>query len=244
MAEGRIHADGLLLLADDPDRQREKILWLWNDRGMPMVLFDVDMHRGAAGLDFPPFVGGNEELGGHLAAQMLACHLKDAGVEQPVVLVLKGASTAWESLRSQSFSSELRNALPNSVIIESEDLQYDRLRARDASLRCFSTMRRDGTVDVDAIFACNDDMALGARSGIIRAWRGGASFRDHLRIVGYDGVKEMRDYIDNHDRWILGTVDVKLEEQIGLALEMLQRMIETGIRESRKILVTPVVYKG
>ena len=240
---GAVYASGVILIPDDPDGHQEQILSFCRKGSVPLVLFDVDMHRNGQSGPLPSFVGGNEELGGTLAAELIMEHISRSGVRNPVILVLKGSSTRWESIRPVSFSRKIREAFPDSVIIESEDLQYDRERARKASLRYFEKMQKDGVVDVDAVFACNDDMGLGARSAILHLEREGVQFRRHLGIVGYDGVKEMRDYLDNHDRWVIGTIDVKLKEQISRCLEIMQTMIEQGVRDGRVELVDPVVYR-
>lgn len=245
VAKGQVQADGVILIPVEPDHHRSQLLDFYSKGRIPVVLFDVDLHRDdLKGTKVPPFVGGDERKGGQLAAQLFIDFFEERQVRNPSVLVLKGSSTTWESNRSESFCGKLRESFPEAKIHESEDLQYDRQKAREAALKVFRRTGGKGKVELDGVFACNDDMALGVRSAIIHAGREGLTFRDHMKIVGYDGVKEMRDYIDNQDRWILGTVDVRLEEQMNLCLRMVRRMIEENKWDLDSELVEPLTYRA
>lgn len=242
---GHISSDAVILIPDDPDKHREEILAFWRKKDVPLVLFDVDINRsGLQPGEAPPFVGADESCGGTIAGRMLAEHFQESRLERPEILVVKGTSTGWESGRIQGFSIEMLGKYPEANISETEDLYYDRARAARAALETFSKLSQGGSVTLDGIFACNDDMALGVRSAIIQAENNGLKFRKHLKIVGYDGVKEMRNYIDNRDKWILGTVDVKLEEQISLCLQLIRKMLEEGTRNPGSIVVEPCKYDG
>ncbi len=245
IAKGHVNADGVIIIPVDPDHHHHQLLDFYSKGRTPIVLFDVDMKRSdLKDTRLPPFVGGDERKGGRLAAQLFIDYFEEQQVKKPSMLILKGSSTTWESNRCESFREELRMHFPEVKINETEDLHYDRQKAREAALKAFRRAGGKGNVALDGVFACNDDMALGVRSAIIHAGREGLKFRDHMKIVGYDGVKEMRDYIDNHDRWILGTIDVRLEEQMNLCLRMMQRMIEENQWDLQSELVEPAAYRA
>jgi len=77
--------------------------------------------------------------------------------------------------------------------------------------------------DIDAVFACNDSMALGA---IHTACRRGLSIPDDLLLVGYDNTPEAASY------WPpLTSVRQGLQQSGQIAVEALHQLIEVGIDE-------------
>jgi len=75
--------------------------------------------------------------------------------------------------------------------------------------------------DVDAVFACNDSMALGA---IHTACRHGLSIPDDLLLVGYDNTPEAASY------WPpLTSVRQGLQKSGKIAVEELHQMIEANV---------------
>lgn len=238
-------ADGVIFIPDDPDTHHNDIVHFTAKNRKPLVLFDVNLSRKAGdGLSaLPPFVGGDEIQGGRLAAQLLIGHLAAAHVSRPNILLLKATSVDWENKRASAFEETLRSRLPGARFRNLEGLQYERQQAREQCLRVFCLGER--VCGIDAIFACNDDMALGARGAIIQAKRLGVNFPEHITVIGYDGIREMKDYIDNHDPYILGTVDVRIEQQVTTCLQVLQRLFE-GRSEilGTQTLIQPRLYSA
>ncbi len=75
--------------------------------------------------------------------------------------------------------------------------------------------------DIDAVFTCNDSMALGA---IQTTCRHGLSIPDDLLLVGYDNTPEAASY------WPpLTSVRQGLQQSGQIAVEELHRMIETDV---------------
>lgn len=238
------HANGVIFIPDDPDSHREDLLHFVARHRVPLVLFDVNLSKSGEDESNPPFIGGDEERGGRLAAELLAEYLQTKRVYSPEVLILKATSVDWENRRAVSFQEELQKLLPMAKTRAIEGLKYDRAQAKERCLNFFRSSYAD-LIEVDAIFACNDDMALGARGAILNAQRLGKSFPPHIKILGYDGIREMKDYIDNHDPLILATVDVQIEQQVTSCLQILQRLMEgRGDRVPKVTLITPLPYRA
>jgi len=236
------HVDGVVFIPDDPDTHREDILHFVERWKVPLVLFDVNLSQRREDDLLPPFVGGDEEGGGRLAAQLLAQHLCSMGVHAPEVLILKATSVDWENRRALSFQEELLKLLPMTKTITIEGLKYERARAKERCLNLFYN-NSSAQTPIDAIFACDDEMALGARGAILHAQRLGKKFQSHLKIIGYDGIREMKDYIDNRDPFILATVDVQIEKQVTSCLQVLYRLMEGRADQVAKAtLITPLTY--
>lgn len=238
--------DGVVLIPDDPDTNQEKILAFHNETRIPLVLFDVDLDRTRipAGTSVPPFVGGNELAGGHAAGQMLAEHLVNARVEKPRILILKGTSTFWELRRIEGFKKGFETISPSVSYHETTNLYYDRFRAWEASRSVFCPLAEQGTVPIDGVFACNDDMAIGTRSAILWSRREGLVFPSHMKIVGYDGIEEMKAFLDAGDTYLLGTVNVRVEEQVSACLEVLEYMLAKGTTRAENRIIEPRPMKG
>jgi len=100
-----------------------------------------------------------------------------------------------------------------------------------------------GQIELHAVFACNDDMAIGVRSAIRTVIEGGHSFSAVTQIVGYDGISEIREYIDAKDPYIAGTVDVRVEDQARAAMLLIHRLVRSGERRNEAELIAPRAVK-
>jgi hypothetical protein len=223
----RIHADAVILIPDYPDQHFASIQDFMRVRNdIPFVLFDVlfDIARlGDLTADTTPlFVGGDDLQGGNVAANIALAHLVQHNVKSPLnVLVLTGADTAWENNRNLGFQQSLLKQYPDTQIIESPPLKYSRQAAYEFCIAKFDGYRLL-SIPFDIIFACNDNMALGARSAWIQARRRGFHFQAHLGIIGYDGVTEMRWSLRDSDPILIGTVDVNISLQTSLVVEAIR----------------------
>lgn len=73
------------------------------------------------------------------------------------------------------------------------------------------------------IFACNDELALGARKALNEAeiagkWQSPVG-RPYPFIIGFDGISDVSRPVDSGDRWLLNTVNVNLPDQIAELLK-------------------------
>ena len=146
-------------------------------QSIPVVVLD----RVVEGFDYSLFIGPDNELIGKQAGKSVAKMLDGEGR----VLELCGSSASQASAdRSAGFSS---------VISEKGNIQVEQVHvvneSRDSAqdiVRAFGTHMRD----IDAIFAHNDYMALGAALALGQLGYG------HVRIVGVDGFTGENDGVE------------------------------------------------
>ncbi|HEY9775083.1 MAG TPA: substrate-binding domain-containing protein [Planktothrix sp.] len=101
----------------------------------------------------------------------------------PKVLVLEGVAGSPPSMdRVAGFKKQLALDLPHSRIVGSQSAEWDRLRALNIAA---DTLTR--SPDLDAVFAANDVMALGAVEAIRAAGK-----TKQVVVVGVDGVPDAR----------------------------------------------------
>lgn len=177
-------------------------------QSIPVVVLD----RVVEGFDYSLFIGPDNQMIGKQAGKSVADMLKGAGA----VLELCGSSASQASVdRSEGFSS---------VIGEKGDIQVEQVHvvseSRDSAediVRAFGTHLRD----IDAIFAHNDYMALGAARALETLGY------DHIRIVGVDGFTGENSGIDLVRRGVIDetiTCPTGGREAVQYALEILQNV--------------------
>lgn len=251
LEDRQLEIDGIIFIPDHPDHHFDELVGFHEERGdVPLILLDVYFDLRACDdrtrARLPSFVGGDELAGGRLAAELVIDTVsvsKPESVampEPPVVLIINGGKAPWEQQRANSFRDRLAGAWPEVKFMETPPINYSRSAAFEFTI----SMARDRAdsakqVSLDAIFACNDDMAIGARGAISALLRNGYSFLRPPQIVGYDGISEIQEYIKTGDPYIAGTVDVRIEEQARAAMLLMQKLIRSGQRRSEVQLVTP-----
>jgi ABC-type sugar transport system substrate-binding protein len=66
---------------------------------------------------------------------------------------------------------------------------------------------------IDGIFACNDEMALGARDALLDLTQTNKKYK--IKIVGFDGINEVKSILQNiEEDFLLGTIDVNVVKQV------------------------------
>jgi ribose transport system substrate-binding protein len=153
---------------------------LYNRAKVPVVVIDSRLDEGSLktfGAHVDAFIGSQNEHGAGLAAKYLADHL---GTGETHVLILAGSpvqETAHE--RSNGF----RAAAPKSWSTEERTANWSREEANQMA-RTLS----EGSLP-DAVFAANDEMALGFIEGLKAA----GIEKSHLPlIVGFDATPDGR----------------------------------------------------
>ena len=232
---------GVFMIPADPDHEK-------NQEGIkafklryPTVLLDV--YPGTATRsDLPYFVGGDENQGGKLAAQLAETYLSihHGGKVQEAecrVLILKGRSTKWEMQRVEAFRQSLVQALPKIEIKDSHYLNYNRHEARKlvGEVATNGLKRLFGNYlpikKLDIIYACNDEMAIGALEALEAYAKIARLGPKHLpKIIGYDGTPEMKRLIEQGNPYILGTIDVDVEEQADRAIGAMMALLKDEVR--------------
>jgi ABC-type sugar transport system substrate-binding protein len=252
LEDRQVDIDGIIFIPDNPDRHFDELVGFHEKRGdIPLVL--VDVYFDLANCDertrarLPSFVGGDELAGGRIAAELAIGAVGSGRPSAPVVLVVNGGIAAWEQQRATAFRARIREEWPETQFVETPPFNYSRPAALSYCVGLFKSMAdRQGHIEVHAIFACNDDMAIGVRGAIEQVQREGWIFTCLPQIVGYDGVLEICEYIQAGDPYMAGTVDVRVEDQARAAIMLIHKLIRTGERtgEIELIVPQPIVRPG
>ncbi|WP_017615080.1 ABC transporter permease/substrate-binding protein [Nocardiopsis salina] len=179
---------------DDPSQQADQIENFVSTGVDTMVINPVDSDaagppvRGANNADIPvvaadrgindaeadALVTSDNVEGGRLAAQVLAEEIGEEG-RIAVLQGTPGASASRE--RGEGFSEGIAEYGDIEVVAE-QPADFDRTRGLDVM-----TNMLQGNGDIDAVFAENDEMALGASAALSDAG-------DEAVVVGFDGTPE------------------------------------------------------
>lgn len=209
-----------------------------------IVLFDVTFDNEISGYARFPFVGGDELIGGCEAGSIARDKFLEDRVKSPRVLILRGSDTSWENRRVDSFIALLSKEFPAMEMDLTTPLFYDRSNAFQESKTQFTTNTKNGVSRYDLVFACNDDMALGARSAALMLNSEGLNFKRSFSIIGYDGTPDVKRLILERDPWLLGTVNVGIENQIESTINVIHRRLAhsiSGLPVTQ--LFAPIAYR-
>jgi ribose transport system substrate-binding protein len=152
-----------------------------NRANVPVVVADtrVDPETArAANLQLATFVGSDNYEGGRLAGQFL---VQATGGRAKVALLegIPGHETGDSRLRG--FKDAVAGAA-GVTIVASQPANWE----RDQGFTVFQNMLQ-AHPEIDAVFACNDLMALGALEAIAAANRTG-----RIRVIGFDALDDAR----------------------------------------------------
>lgn len=156
-----------------------------NRAGVPVIVVDTRVDAKAAAennLKIASFIGSDNYEGGRLAGEHLAA--ATGGKARVAVLEgIPGHETGDSRLRG--FRDVLAKH-PGMKIVSSQPANWE----RDQGFTVFQNMLQAHS-DIDALFACNDLMALGAIEAIAAAGRSG-----RIRVVGFDALDDARSAIE------------------------------------------------
>ncbi len=190
------------------------------------------------------FVGGDEEKGGAAAARLAERWLSKLRKKKYRILILIGRSTPWEKQRVNSFKAPLKSKFgENIAFMESMDLHYEYERAR----KKIETLVNEGEKleSFDLIFSCNDEMAIGALDyiqTIVNERK--MDIKKIPKIIGYDGIPEMKRLIEMKNEFILGTVEVQIEDQAEYAIKTMVSLLRKQKPQKTKELLQPRTLKN
>jgi ribose transport system permease protein len=141
-----------------------------NDAGVPVVAAD----RAVNDAESEALVTSDNVEGGRLAAQVLAEEIGEKGR----IVVLQGTPGASASReRGQGFSEGIAEYDDIEVVAE-QPADFDRTRGLDVMT---NMLQSNG--DIDAVFAENDEMALGASAALDDSGK-------EAVVIGFDGTPE------------------------------------------------------
>jgi ABC-type sugar transport system substrate-binding protein len=133
-----------------------------------------------SGVNLSFTIGADNTMIGRRAAQFISSTTTSRG---PKILILEGVVGSPPSTdRVAGFKQELAKVLPQAKIVNSISAEWDRLRALGITA---DTLTK--TPDLNAVFAANDVMALGAIEAIRAAGK-----TNQIIVVGVDGVPDAR----------------------------------------------------
>jgi len=241
--------DGVFLIPKNPDDEGNlaKIRNLKREF-RSTILLDVFANPKLNDDDsLPCFIGGNELEGGRMAANIAKRIISSGNVDCYTVFILVGRKTEWEYQRVESFKQTLGTLAPGRVDIEeSAPLNYQKADGEETvknwitNKRLEKSTRDNDELKLDIVFACNDDMALGALAAIEEAQsKRGVKFRMPPKIIGYDGNQEIKILIEQKHGNIAGSIDVNIEAQAEQAVESMFRLLSGKEPENKFVLQKP-----
>ena len=148
-----------------------------NNAGVPVITVD----RGAEGGDVLSHIASDNVAGGEMAGDFIAEQL---GEEGKVVELqgIPGTSAARD--RGKGFNMSM-DKYPGMEVIARQPAAFDRAEGMTVMENILQ-----GNPEIDAVFAHNDNMALGAMEAIAAAGRS-----DEIMIVGFDAVNDAREAV-------------------------------------------------
>jgi ribose transport system substrate-binding protein len=181
-----------------------------NAAGIPVVILDTQVDPGAAreaGVRQASFVGSDNYEGGKLAGEHLAA-ITGGKAKVAVLEGIPGHETGDSRLRG---FKEAVGRSPGIAVLASQPANWE----RDLGFTVFQNMLQ-AHPDLDAVFACNDMMALGAVEAIAAAGRTG-----RIRVIGFDAVDDAKQAIKS------GTMVASVAQQ---PAEMGRLGVEAAVR--------------
>lgn len=155
-----------------------------NTAGIPVLAVDTRVDAGAlqrAGGIVQTFIGSDNVDGGRLAGRFLVDQLGGAG-RVAVLEGIPGHETGDARLRG---FREVVDAASGLTVVASQTANWERDQAFNVTQNLLQAHPQ-----LDAIFACNDVMALGAVEAIAAAGRAG-----RIVVVGFDAQDDAREAV-------------------------------------------------
>lgn len=178
-----------------------------NNANIPVVAVD----RGVTNGKLASFVSSDNVLGGKIAAEAIAKAIGEEGE----VIVLQGTPGASASRdRGQGFDEGIK-AFPNIKVVAQQTANFDRAEGLDVASNLIQAHP-----NVKAIFAQNDEMALGALKAL--ADKAGKS----VFVFGFDGTDDGLKAIS--DGTMLGSIAQQPKELGKIAVDQAIKAIESG----------------
>jgi ribose transport system substrate-binding protein len=174
-----------LLVTPSGSREIASAIAKANRANVPVIVVDTRVDPKAAAdnqLEMASFIGSDNYEGGRLAGEHLA-KITNGQAQVAVLEGIPGHETGDSRLRG------FRDALaqhPAMRIVASQPANWE----RDQGFTVFQNMLQ-AQPGIDAVFACNDLMALGAIEAIAAAGR-----TNRIRVVGFDALDDARNAIE------------------------------------------------
>jgi ribose transport system substrate-binding protein len=159
-----------------------------NQAGIPFLNIDnkVDLELAEQrNAKIATFIGSDNYLGGKLAAEHIVNKLNGKGK----VAILEGVSGVEAAIDRKGGFMDFIKKYPNIQVVASQPADWE----REKGLNIFQNILQ-ANPNVQALFACNDEMALGAIQAIKTASKEGK-----IIVVGFDATKDGLYAVKNGD---------------------------------------------
>jgi len=166
-----------ILLAPSGSKELVPAIRKANDAGIPVLLIDTRIDEAAAqavGAQVLTYIGSDNFEGGAVAGRYLASALGGSG-DVAIIEGISGHETADQ--RRLGFLQEIQGH-PGIRVVASQTANWERALAYDVAENILQAHP-----DLDAMFAANDEMALGALEAIAAAQR-----LDEVSVIGFDAI--------------------------------------------------------
>jgi ribose transport system substrate-binding protein len=150
-----------------------------NEAGIPVLVLDNKVDEStarAAGIEITTFIGSNNFLGGQLAGKFIVERLKGSGN----IAILEGVTGVEAAVQRKSGFEDALKSSPSMMVIASQPADWDREKGLNKTQAILAAHP-----NTDAIFACNDEMALGAIQAIKNP-----KIKKRPIVVGFDAIKD------------------------------------------------------
>ena len=207
LIQGRV---SLLCLTPSGSKEIVPAIIKANRAGIPVIILDTRVDGVAlqqAGGEIACFIGSDNFEGGRLAGQYLAKRLNGRG-KVAILEGIPGHETGDSRLRG---FREIIARNPAMQIVASQTANWE----RDQGFAVFQNILQAHS-DLQALFACNDLMALGAAEAIAAQGKTGK-----IVVTGFDAFSEAREAIQK------GTMDATVAQ---FPFEMGRLGIESAVR--------------
>ena len=179
--------------------------------GVPIVCIDQGLDSDyfhELGLIPPAVISCDNERGGVLAAEELASQLKPGA---NVAIITGPGNSITSNARKNAFT---QTALQHHLVIGWQlETNWD-LRGRDGDLQRVSS----GRPPVEAVFCCNDIMAIQAIEIGRRIWKNAKP-----KFVGFDGIREALMMVKRGEMW--ATIDQEIQTQASHAVGQIEDIV-------------------
>jgi ribose transport system substrate-binding protein len=200
-----------------------------NSAGIPVINIDnkIDAEKAAAaGAVVSTYIGSDNFEGGKLAGQYVVDKLEGKGK----VAILEGVSGNDAAIKRKAGFLEALKGSPGIEVVASQVANWN----REQAFNIFQNILK-ANPDLNAVFASNDEMVLGASSALEQS----KIPKSKIVIVGLDGIKEAVDAVN------AGKIDATIAQQpilmgekgLELALDILaKKNVEKSYSTELKVI--------
>lgn len=203
-------ADVVIVNPTDSDAVGSAVQSL-NNADIPVIAVDRSSNSG----EVASFVASDNVAGGKQAAEALAAAIGEEGE----ILVLQGiAGSSASRDRGQGFEEGIA-AFPNIKVVGKQTANFDRTEGLNVT-----TNLLQANPNIKAIFAENDEMALGAIEAL------GARAGEEVKVFGFDGTADGLTAVE--DGKMEGTIAQQPDELGARAVEQAAAILEGNTPEA------------